>query len=132
MRRLPKMSFFSYLLKNTNNPKIKLSRERKLIKFESTFGRKLFGKIDQNRQREFFCLDYDTWVWYEKIRLSDGSIKENSIKYLLRERDILKSLNGELYSVVSKDETKNLLTAIKEYVKIIQNEYDLILTGLNK
>ena len=126
------MSFFSYLLGSTNNPKAKLSRERKLIQFESTFGRKLFGPIPQNIQREFFCLDNKTWIWYEKSKQSNGSIIENTTKFVLRNRDILKSQNGSEYKIVSKAESRNLLIAIKEYVKTIRNEYNLILTGLNK
>lgn len=116
--------FLNYLL-NPNPNKEKLSRERTLLKLESSFGKKIFGKIPNGSTREFFCLDEKTWVWSER-----SSSQHQMTRYILRANDIIKTTNNQDYKLVSKEEAQNLIQAIKEYVKIMRNEYTLILKGL--
>lgn len=119
MSILPKIIF--------NPEKRRLSIERKLIKFESEIGRNLFGDIPKGHQREFFCLDSKTWIWHESWKDSRG---QNSVmtKYILRPRGgILKSQNSGPYSLLSKEETDNLIQAIKKYVNLVSSRYQAMI-----
>ncbi len=119
------MSILSKIIFNDN--KKRLSIERKLIKFESEVGKNLFGDIPKGHQREFFCLDQKTWIWHEAWKDNNGY---NSVmtKYVLRPKGgILKSQNNGPNKLLSKEETTNLIQAIKKYVNLVNLKYQSII-----
>ena len=101
--------------------------ERRLIKFESSIGRKLFGPIPEGHNRDFFCLDEHNWVWHEDWIDANGKQVVVSTKYNIRPSGVLKSQNGQPYHIADETEAKHLYHAIKQYVKLVKHEYYKIL-----
>lgn len=97
--------------------------ENRLIRFESGIGKKLFGPIPKGHNRDFFCLDEHTWVWHEDWIDESGKQVVVSTKYNIRPSGILKSQNGQSYHKIDDSETKHLYHAIKQYAKLVNNEY---------
>jgi hypothetical protein len=101
--------------------------ERKLIRFESSIGRQLFGEVPEGHTREFFCLDQNTWIWHEEWIDNSGQKVSLSTKYSVRPSGIIKSINNEPYTSVNDTEKRHLLVAIKHYVKQVTTEYNRVL-----
>ena len=40
--------------------------DRELIRREAAIGGTLFGSLPKGGQRQFFCLDEHSWIWYEE------------------------------------------------------------------
>lgn len=92
-----------------------------LMRRESEIGRKLFGPIPAGVRREFFCLDSHTWIWHEE---NAGDVKVT--RYLVKENDILKSVNGGQYHKISDQEVKNIVEAAKIYKeRVVSGLYNL-------
>ena len=90
--------------------------ERELIQLESDLGRDLFGPVPEGHQREFFCLDAKTWIWYEEyVDPQTKKKKSSTTRYELQENRILKAQEGARYSYLEGEELQNLLTAIQMY-----------------
>lgn len=88
-----------------------------LMRRESEIGRHLFGPIPNGVRREFFCLDEQTWVWHEE------SAKETKVtKYLIKDKEIVKSVNGSHYERVSQQEAEHLRDAALLYQEKINNK----------
>ncbi len=88
------------------------ARRRDLIRQESEIGAKIFGEIPPGHKREFFCLDSHTWVWHETWSESlTGAQKTQTIRYEVRDKGILKSVNGQDYAWVPEEEAQNLAHA---------------------
>lgn len=101
--------------------KLTEAKRRDLIRQESQIGSKLFGEIPPGHQREFFCLDSHTWVWYESwSETLSGEKKSQTVRYEVRDNGILKSVNGQDYAWVSEAEAQNLAHAA-----ILYHEYVL-------
>ena len=71
--------------------------ERELIELESDLGRYLFGAVPKGHRREFFCLDDQTWIWYEQWKDADGTNHERTTRYEVHQNGILKSYDGGHY-----------------------------------
>lgn len=81
-----------------------------LMRRESEIGRQLFGPVPNGVKREFFCLDEQTWIWHEE------SAKGTKVtKYLVKDKEIVKSVNGAHYERISNEEAKNLRDAALLY-----------------
>ncbi len=102
--------------------------ERQLLRIESRIGRKLFGPIPEGHTREFFCLDKNTWIWHEEWVDNQGQKNVITTKYVIRTTGIIKSQNNQPYTKVDKHEAKNLIQAMKHYVRLVNNEYDRLLS----
>ncbi len=90
--------------------------ERDLLRKESVIGRQLFGEIPAGHQREFFCLDERTWIWYEKwTDQASHKTQEQTTRYELHSNGIIKIQAGQPYQVMEGDELKNLMAAMKLY-----------------
>lgn len=87
-----------------------------LMRRESEIGRKLFGPVPAGVVREFFCLDAHTWVWHEE---KSGNVKVT--RYLVNEKDILKSVNGGQYHKINDQEVEHLVAAAKLYKERVVN-----------
>lgn len=102
---------------------LKQLTDRELIRLESEIGRTLFGPIPKGHGREFFCLDEDTWVWYEQWVNDKGQQKSRTIRYEVHPNGILKVQdNGANYSFIHGEELHNLALATKMYVERVERE----------
>jgi hypothetical protein len=97
-------------------PRFRKLTTRDLIRMESKIGSQLFGPIPAGHRREFFCLDEQTWVWYEEwIDEATGRRQELTTRYELHPNGILKVQDGQPYMVVEGEELRNLAIAIRMY-----------------
>jgi hypothetical protein len=97
--------------------------DRQLIKLESEIGRTLFGEIPAGHTREFFCLDAETWVWYEQWVDKNGKPKDHTIRYEVHPNGILKVQDsGTNYSFLSGQELENLSVATQTYRERVARE----------
>jgi hypothetical protein len=114
----------SYLKMPKDKQALKKLSERELIQLESTIGRELFGPVPKGHQREFFCLDETTCIWYEQYKDLNGKTVERTTKYEIQGDRILKGQDGARYSYIEGDELKNLLVAIGMYYeRVMRNVY---------
>lgn len=86
-----------------------------LMRREADLARDIFGPIPKGGRRDFFCLDKNTWVWYEEWIDESGRRKQLTTRYLVRPREILKSQNGGAYYRLSIEEAKNFAKATRAY-----------------
>ena len=99
--------------------------ERDLIDAESAIGRQLFGEIPAGRQRDFFCLDENTWVWHEEWK-EGRETKTQTVRYELRGDNIVKITGNGEYSSVRGAELANLMLAIKLYYEqVLRSVYKI-------
>jgi hypothetical protein len=90
--------------------------ERELIQLESEIGAKLFGPIPQGHRREFFCLDENTWIWYEEgPNPMTGKLEQATTRYEIHDTGILKVQEGSRYDFIEGAELQNLLVATRLY-----------------
>lgn len=95
---------------------LKLEMEKRLMRHEAELGGKLFPIEDPRvTRREFFCLDENTWVWHEEAKTDNGEESVYTTRYDVRPDRVVKSLNGQGYQALSRDEAKHLLKAVKLY-----------------
>jgi hypothetical protein len=97
--------------------------KRKLMRHEAKIGGKLFGPVPKGRQRQFFCLDEHTWIWYESWTDQNGQHRSLTTRYEVRPDGILKLQDGHGYQRLSQTETQNLNRAAQLYVERIKAEY---------
>lgn len=97
--------------------------ERELISRESKIGRTLFGSIPRGHQREFFCLDEHTWIWYESwVDKATGRKMERTTRYEIHPNCVLKIQDGEPYKEVTGEELHNLVLATRQYFATVADE----------
>lgn len=97
--------------------------DRQLIKLESEIGRTLFGEIPAGHSREFFCLDAETWVWYEEWIDNNGNKRDHTIRYEVHPNGILKVQDGGAnYSFMEGEELENLALATRTYEERVARE----------
>ncbi len=89
--------------------------DRELIQLESEIGAKLFGPIPDNHRREFFCLDQNTWIWYEEGPDAHGKLTQTTTRYEIHDNGILKVQEGSRYDFIEGAELDNLLVATRMY-----------------
>lgn len=90
--------------------------ERELIQLESEIGAKLFGPMPTGYRREFFCLDENTWIWYEEGPDSKtGKIEQSTTRYEVHDNGILKVQGGSRYTFIEGAELDNLVMATRMY-----------------
>lgn len=94
---------------------------RNLIRHEAQIGGQLFGPVQSNRRREFFCLDQHTWVWHEEWTDNRGDTRVQTTRYDIRPNGILKSQNGR-YQPVSRNEALRLRAAARTYLDRVSKE----------
>lgn len=97
--------------------------DRQLIKLESEIGRTLFGEVPKGHSREFFCLDAETWVWYEQWLDKSGKPKSHTIRYEVHNQGIIKIQdNGMNRSSLEGQELENLALATQTYQERVLRE----------
>ncbi len=114
----------SYMKVPKGRKSLKRMSERKLIQLESAIGRELFGPVPKGHQREFFCLDEKTCIWYESYKDKDGKDVESTTRYEIQGDKILKAQGAARYSYLEGTELDNLLLAIDMYYeRVMRNVY---------
>jgi len=84
--------------------------------------RDIFGPLPADSKRDFFCLDSQTWIWYEEWVDKHGLRNYMTTRYRVGENEILKSQNGGDYQRLNKQEMTNLLAAAKSYYKKVSTK----------
>lgn len=102
---------------------LKKYTERDLLRMESAIGRDLFGPTPDGHQREFFCLDARTWIWYESwIDETTKEVKEQTTRFEAHTNGIIKIQEGQPYKVLEGIELKNLEAAVEIYYERVVRE----------
>ena len=108
----------------------KAETEKKLIKFESSIGRHMFGPIPEGHERDFFCLDPYNWIWNEAWKDETGNRVTLMTRYTIQPTGgVIKSQNGNTHRLVDDQEATNLYFAIKKYVAEVYSEYNQMLAA---
>lgn len=109
--------------RRTSKRPLKKLTDHQLIKLESEIGRTLFGEIPAGHSREFFCLDPETWIWYEQWKDENGKQQSHTIRYEVHPNGILKVQDGgRNYSFLEGQELKNLALATRMYQERVMRE----------
>lgn len=100
-----------------------------LIRYEAKLGGELFGPVPAGHERQFFCLDERTWVWYEAWTDAAGH-HATTTRYVVRPRNgVVKTTGDGNYYRLSADEASHLYQAIDAYQKKVHTAYDKILAS---
>lgn len=112
------MNIFTHFFSRAKqDPKaIEASIRQDLMRREALVGKTVFGPIPKGRDREFFRIDNHTWIWQENWK-DEGKSFSITTKYVVRNRDVVKSVNGGNYEKVPIAEASRLDRAIQTYVK---------------
>lgn len=106
-----------------NDAQRRIAIERALLQKEAQIGSQLFGPIPKGHTRQFFCLDEQTWIWYEAWQDEQGKEHTVTTKYDVRPGGILKSQNGQRHQLVSAREGLHLIQAAELYEQRVLTEY---------
>lgn len=110
-------------LRSQRNTTRRAQAYRDLIRKEAKIGGQLFGPIQPEGRREFFCLDKHTWIWHEEwTDKNNGQRKVVTTRYDIRPSGILKAQDGQNYRYVDFQEAYNLYRAVQLYAQRINNE----------
>lgn len=96
--------------------------ERDLLRKESAIGRQLFGMVPEGHQREFFCLDARTWIWYERWHdAKTKQMREQTTRFEVHSNGIIKIQEGQPYVVLEGYELENFEAAVNLYHDRVMN-----------
>ncbi len=96
---------------------------RDLIRMESRIGGQLFGPVPKGHRREFFCLDKDTWVWYEEwLDPTTRKMVSTTTRYEVHDNGVLKVQEGQPYTFVEGQELTNLVWAMHMYYEEVARQ----------
>lgn len=93
-----------------------------LIRQEAKVGSRLFGIVPPDRRREFFCLDRNTWIWYEEWTDDQGKRQAVHTRYQLRGDIVLKYQGDNQPEMVFGEELANLNEAVRSYYYRVAKE----------
>lgn len=94
---------------------------KSILRHEAEVGGKIFGPIPKGVNRQFFCLDPFTWIWYEEWDKL-GKRKSQMTKYTVGTKSIVKSQDGQSDKMISAEEAKRLVDAVKTYQSRVELE----------
>jgi hypothetical protein len=95
---------------------------RDLIRREAVIGGQLFGPVQRNGRREFFCLDANTWVWHEEWLDQYGKRHAMTTRYDVRPNGVFKAQDGQPYQKLAGQEAAYFYQATKLYNKRVKAE----------
>ncbi len=110
------------LFKQLSGSRIKQPNERDLIRMESVIGGRLFGPVPKGHNRQFFCLDERTWIWYESWTDQAGNPHSMTTRYEVRPDGIIKAQDGKIYAYVGQEEAQNLVEAARLYSQEVSKQ----------
>jgi hypothetical protein len=98
-------------------------RRNQLIHQEARIGSSVLGEVPAGHQREFFCLDKNTWVWSEQWYDQQAKMSRHmNVRYEFQPHGVLKIVDEIPRGYVTGKELKNLVTAIKTYTNRVAVE----------
>lgn len=97
-----------------------------LIHYEAKLGGELFGPVAKGRERQFFCLDEQTWVWHEEWRDASGRPQSVTTRYIIRPNGLVKTTGDGNYSRLSEAEARHLYQAVTAYEQKVRSAYEKI------
>jgi len=100
--------------------------ERSLMRAEAKIGGQLFGPVPKGHNRQFFCLDDHTWIWYEEWQ-TKGQRQTVTTRYEVRPNGVLKAQGNQPYQRLSHDEARNLYRAVDLYRQRVGTYYQRLL-----
>lgn len=119
----PKDPIRPLLKLSKNDESLTLLTERELIQLESRVGQTIFGELPSHvMRRDFFNLDESTWIWHEEIVQPDGTIKESTTRYEVKNKGILMVQPGPKYTYLEGQELRNFVIAVKAYYERVSRE----------
>ncbi len=89
---------------------------------ESEIGAQIFGALPQGHRREFFCLDANTWIWYEEWVDDKRKLQSSTIRYEVNENGVLKVQEGARYSYLEGQEYQNFALSVQIYYERVMRE----------
>ena len=95
---------------------------RRLLQAEAKIGGELFGPLQKNGRREFFCLDERTWIWHEEWIDQNNQPHAVTTRYDVRPDAIIKSQDNQPHRELSESEMKNFVDAVHMYSKRVRGE----------
>ena len=115
------MNIFTQFFVKRDSASIAQGLEHELMKRESAAANDIFGAVQPGGKREFFCLDENTWIWYEEWVVDGGERKQLTTRYMVRPSEIVKSQNGGAYHRLTLVEAENFQKAVKTYLSRIKS-----------
>jgi len=92
-----------------------------LVRYEARLGGKVFGPIPDNVRREFFCLDANTWVWFEEWTDARGKRVNKTVRYDVRPDSIIKVQDGR-FEALKPEEARRLYQAAVAYENTVSRQ----------
>lgn len=114
------MNIFTQFFKRDTTEARKHTIAQDLIRREVELTRDIFGPVPKGIRREFFCLDKNTWIWYEEWTNKNGVVQQVTTRYVIRPKEIIKSQNGGAYHKLSYDEARNFHRATHTYFEKVK------------
>jgi hypothetical protein len=96
--------------------------ERDLVNLESRLGRTIFGPVPAGHRREFFNIDKGTWIWHEQWLDKNQKKHQQTTRYEVSLKGVLKVQPGLKYSYLSGDELANFFAAVNEYYRLVSSQ----------
>jgi hypothetical protein len=106
---------FLNLINGQSQVEKQIDHYRSLMRKEAELGGQVFGPVQANHRREFFCLDKNTWIWHEEWNDASGTRQSRTTRYDVRPDGILKAQNNGTYHALSREEAVNLIEASRIY-----------------
>jgi hypothetical protein len=97
--------------------------ERKLMRREAKIGGQLFGPVPKGHNRQFFCLDQQTWIWHEEWTDKDRQRRVVTTRYDVRPNGIFKQQDGQSYQPILREEARNFYRAIQLYRDRVEADF---------
>lgn len=96
--------------------------ERTMLQKAAKIGGAVFGPLPKGHDRQFFCLDENTWIWHEEWK-QDGKLHSITTRYDVRSNGVTKSQDGQATQRLSDEEARNLYKAVQLYQQRVDAEY---------
>ena len=97
--------------------------QQMLLQKESEIGARVFGLAKPEQQRSFFCLDRQTWMWYESwLDVATRQPVAQTMRYEVSPAGVAKSSQVVRYQVLEGRELENFYNAVKVYSLLVQQQ----------
>lgn len=91
-------------------------KNKEYIAREAAVGARILGPIPSGHDREFFCLDENTWIWHETWKDQNGR-HQFTVNYEIDPSGVLKRVNGGPYVLLQGEELRRFDKATEAYLK---------------
>ena len=99
------------------------NKQNLLMQKESEIGGQIFGQVAQGEQRSFFCLDKNTWIWYEAwVDQTTHKPVNQTTRYEITSAGVAKSSQISSYQMLEGRELENFYNAVKVYCLMVEQK----------